>query len=46
MLSTFLVACVESCRVGIARAGMNLPQSIVIAAMELGRHALRSFRRL
>jgi hypothetical protein len=42
----FFVACLESCRVALARAGTSLPQSVMIAALELGRHALRSLRRI
>jgi hypothetical protein len=46
VLSNFFMACVESCRVGLARAGMSLPQSVMIAVLELGRHAIRSLRRV
>ncbi|MBZ5559166.1 MAG: hypothetical protein LAO77_17985 [Acidobacteriia bacterium] len=46
MLSTFLIACLESCRVALARAGTSLPQSVMIATLELGRHAVRFLRRV
>jgi hypothetical protein len=46
VLSSLFTACIESCRVGLARAGMNLPQSVMIAMLELGRHAIRSLRRV
>jgi hypothetical protein len=40
----FLVICFESCRVAIARAGMNLSQAIVVFFVEIGCWLVRVLR--
>jgi hypothetical protein len=42
--AAFLITCLESWRVAIARAGMNLSQAIVVFFVELGCSLLRAFR--
>jgi len=41
---TFALACLDSCRVALAYAGMNASQSVAMFAFEIGRFALRLVR--
>jgi hypothetical protein len=41
---TLLITCVDSCRVAIARAGMNLSQAAIVFLVEIGSRFVRTLR--
>jgi len=46
VLSTFALVLADSFRDAFARTGMNLAQSVVVVALELGRRGWRAAREL